>query len=57
MYIPKQFSVAEHSEILFFLRQNAFGQFISMVDGRLFSTHMPFLLSDDGQTLYAHFAR
>jgi len=55
MYIPKQFS-ADQGQAFAFLQKNAFGQLISNVDGRFFSTHMPFLLSEDNTTLYAHLA-
>ena len=55
MYIPKQFLV-ESSDAFSFIDQNSFGQLISDVNGRLFSTHIPFLLSEDRSTLYAHIA-
>ena len=55
MYIPKQFLI-ESSEAFSFIEKNGFGQLISNVKGRLFSSHIPFLLSEDRTTLYAHIA-
>ena len=57
MYIPKHFHITDRDEIFSFIEHNAFGQIISTVQGRLFSTHIPFLVSDDKQKLCAHFAR
>ena len=47
MYIPKHFDVTDNEEIFSFVEENAFGQLISQVDGRLFSSHIPFLISKD----------
>ena len=57
MYIPKHFHITDRDEIFSFIEHNAFGQIISNVQGRLFSTHIPFLVSDDKQKLFGHFAR
>tara|TARA_B110000211_G_scaffold79375_1_gene93075 strand:+ start:9289 stop:9876 length:588 start_codon:yes stop_codon:yes gene_type:complete len=57
MYIPKHFHITDRDEIFSFIEHNAFGQIISTVQGRLFSTHIPFLVSDDKQKLFGHFAR
>ncbi|MDO9518755.1 MAG: FMN-binding negative transcriptional regulator [Pseudohongiella sp.] len=57
MYIPPHFSISERDEIIRFIRQNAFGQLISHVEGRLFASHLPFLLPDDGGKLLAHLAK
>jgi len=57
MYIPKHFEVTDQKEIFAFIKANAFGQFISNVKGRLFSTNIPFLLSDDHSKLTGHFAK
>jgi len=56
MYIPAHFEVADKNEALSFVDKNAFGQLISQVDGRLFSTHLPFLLAEDRQHLLCHVA-
>lgn len=57
MYIPNHFEVKEESEIHAFIKANAFGQLISTVDDRLFSTHLPVLLNDKGDHLLCHLAR
>lgn len=56
MYIPKYFEVTDKEEIFAFVESNAFGQLISNVGGKLFSTHMPFLLSDDKTKIIGHLA-
>tara|TARA_R110001599_G_scaffold80630_2_gene217736 strand:+ start:1400 stop:1990 length:591 start_codon:yes stop_codon:yes gene_type:complete len=57
MYIPKNFEVTETSEIFSFIERNAFGQIISNLNGKLFSTHIPFLVSDDKKQLLGHLAK
>jgi len=57
MYIPPHFEVTEKKEILAFIKANAFGQLISMVDGKLFSSHLPFFISEDGDLLICHVAK
>jgi len=57
MYIPKHFAVGDQVEKLNFIEANNFGQLISQVDGRLFSTHIPFLLNKEKTCLLGHFAR
>mgnify|MGYP003381957240 FL=1 len=56
MYIPKHFEVTDRDVLCAFINENAFGQLVSTVGGRLFSTHMPFLLSDDSTRLIGHVA-
>jgi transcriptional regulator len=57
MYIPKDFEVTDKKEIHAFIEANAFGQLISNSNGRLFSTHIPFLLSSDKSSLIGHLAK
>ncbi len=57
MYIPRYFEVTNHQEIFAFIEVNTFGQLISTVEGRLFSTHMPFLVSADHSRLLGHIAK
>ena len=57
MYLPKHFEVTDDTEKLAFIDANNFGQLISQVDGRLFSTHLPFLLNKDKTRLLGHLAR
>jgi transcriptional regulator len=56
VYIPKSFAVTNKTEIFAFFEANAFGQLISNVGGKLFSTHMPFLLSHDRTKIVGHLA-
>jgi transcriptional regulator len=57
MYIPRHFEVTDDDEIFAFIEANAFGQIISSLQGKLFSTHIPFLLSSDKQKLVGHLAK
>jgi len=57
MYIPKYFEVTDREEIFAFIEGNAFGQLISSIEGRHFSTHLPFLVSKDRTKVIAHLAR
>ena len=57
MYIPRHFEVSDEAEKMAFIENNNFGQLISQIDGRLFSTHIPFLLNKDRTRLLGHLAR
>ena len=57
MYIPTHFEVKDREEVVSFIKENSFGQLISSVEGRAFSSHLPFLLSADGQSLVCHVAK
>lgn len=57
MYIPKHFSVSDWDEMIAFIEKNSFGQLISTVEGKLFSSHLPFEISADGAILVCHLAR
>ena len=57
MYLPEHFEVTNRDEIFEFVDTNTFGQLISPVDGRPYSTHMPFLVSEDRQRLIGHVAK
>jgi len=57
MYLPKHFEVSDDPEKLTFIEANNFGQLISQVDGRLFSSHIPFLLNKEKTCLRGHLAR
>jgi len=57
MYIPKHFEVTDNKKIFAFIEENAFGQLISNVEGRPFSTHLPFWVSEDRTHIFAHLAR
>ena len=58
MYIPKHFDIEDREEWIRFIEANAFGQLISNDEnGRPFSSHVPFLLSEDKLTIRGHLAR
>ncbi len=57
MYVPKHFEVTKTEELSAFIEANAFGQLISTVEGRLFSSHLPFVLANEGHSLICHVAK
>jgi transcriptional regulator len=57
MHIPECFKVTDQNKIHAFIELNAFGQLVSHSGGRLFATHIPFLLSEDKTKLFGHLAR
>jgi transcriptional regulator len=57
MYTPKAFEITDEKEIVSFIEANAFGQLISLVNGKLFATHLPFILSEDKKILIGHVAK
>lgn len=57
MYIPRHFEIDDKEEAFAFIEANAFGQLISTVSGRLFSSHIPFLLDADGSKVVGHLAQ
>ena len=57
MYLPEHFKISDESEIFSFIDANAFGQLVSQHQGRLFSSQLPFLVSDDHRHLRCHLAR
>lgn len=57
MCIPSIFEVNHKTELFSFIESHAFGQLISSSKGRLTSSHLPFLLSEDKSKLYAHVAK
>ena len=57
MFIPQHFEVTDREEILSFIKANSFGQLISSIEGRIFSSHIPFFLGNEGQTIICHIAK
>ena len=57
MYIPKHFEVTDREKALAFIKSNAFGQLISTVEGKLFSSHIPFYYEEEKESLICHIAR
>jgi len=56
LYIPKHFEINDENEVFAFIENNAFGQLVCDVRGRLFSTHIPFLVSEDRTKVIGHMA-
>lgn len=57
MYIPEHFKIEDRDEIFSFIEANSFCQLISNVENRLFSTHLPFYLSDDKTKIILHMTK
>ena len=57
MYIPEHFRLKNRERILAFIEANAFGQLVSTVGGRLFSSHIPFTSGKQGKSLVCHVAK
>ncbi|WP_223786679.1 FMN-binding negative transcriptional regulator [Marinicella meishanensis] len=57
MYSPKAFAVGDQGTLDRFIRDHSFGQLISSHQGRLFSTHLPFLYAAKAGTLTGHLAK
>lgn len=57
MYVPADFKITDKAEIFSFIEGNSFGQLISVLEGKLTCTHMPFLVNNDKTKLLGHLAR
>lgn len=57
MYTPEHFKVTDRNEINRFINENGFGQLISNLDNRLYSTHIPFILNKEKDKLLGHVAK
>jgi len=57
MYIPKAFRIDDEDKVLAFIRANAFGQLVSINNGRITSSHLPFLFNEDNTRLLCHVAK
>lgn len=57
MYTPKSFRNDNPEELKNFIRENGFGILVSHVDGKLWGTHIPMILNEEGNTLTGHVAR
>ena len=57
MYIPKHFAISDDRKIGEFLKQNSFGEFTSIIEGRPFTSHLPFLFDAQTNTLRMHVAK
>ena len=57
MYIPEHFNQADREKVISFIRDNSFGELMSRVDDRLFGSHLPFMIDDNGKSMFCHLAR
>jgi transcriptional regulator len=57
MYTPKLYQDNDPVSIQKFIHDNGFGILISTVDGELWATHIPMMLSKDGTKLVGHISR
>ncbi len=51
MYVPEHFEITDTEEIFEFIEANSFGQLISNVNGKLLSTHLPFLVEKKSKVI------
>lgn len=57
MYIPAAFRIEDQAVLLEFIEKYSFGVLVSIVDGRHFATHLPFLVNRDPPALWTHVAK
>jgi transcriptional regulator len=59
MYIPHHFLVEDRQELTAFMRAHSFAALVGLVEGRLFATHLPFVVAERGGELLlrAHLAK
>lgn len=57
MYIHSYSHVKDSKQILDFIHQNGFATMVSTVEGKLWASHIPLLLSKDGTELTGHLSR
>jgi len=57
MYIPKHFDIVDEKEAINFIQKHSFGQLTSLVEGKMYATHLPFLIGRNNQHLIGHIAK
>jgi transcriptional regulator len=57
MFIPAKFQNKDISEVQEFLHHNTFANLVSTVQGKLWGTHIPLMLTDDGAKLHGHISK
>jgi transcriptional regulator len=57
MYIPTAFEETDQEKLHAFIEGHSFGLLVSMLGGKLFATHLPFLLDREAGCLFGHLAR
>ena len=57
MYNPKHFEQSDEATLWSFVDEHAFGTLLTVVDGRPFASHVPFLSDRAAHVLHCHVAR
>ena len=57
MYVPKQFEQTDERVLWDLIDAHAFGTLLTVVGGRPFASHLPFLTERDSSLLHCHVAR
>jgi transcriptional regulator len=57
MYTPKHFEQTDERALWDLIDEHAFGALLSVVDGQLMVSHLPFLADPDAKLLHCHVAR
>jgi transcriptional regulator len=57
MFIHSYSRVSDSQEVFDFINQNGFAIMVSTVEGKLWASHIPLVLSKDGTTLSGHLAK
>jgi transcriptional regulator len=57
LYIPAQFKIEDHAQIVAFMKAHSFATIISSHEGLPFASHLPLLVDEEAHCLYGHFAR
>jgi transcriptional regulator len=57
MYIPAHFAQTDEATLWGFVDEHAFGTLLTVVDGRPFASHVPFLADRRAGVLHCHLAR
>lgn len=57
MYIPQHFAITDPEEVANFIRANSFGQLISLHDGAIVASLIPFIFDADAGKLIGHLAK
>jgi transcriptional regulator len=57
MYTPKIYQINDHAFVQDFIRKNGFGILISQAEEKIWATHIPIMLSEDGSKLSGHISK
>jgi len=57
MYVPRHFAEDDGGRLAAFIEENSFGALVTVVEGRPFASHIPFLYEREAKRLLGHVAR